>query len=111
MHSSQTHNGVQVRIPAAGAVTQKPARPVDPLLIPPELECLVEDGKMVSREQFAALAADTKLKSMLQNSSIQQVIREVDCSNNRERALELALDNPHFSALCSTVLDHISCNK
>ena len=102
---------MQVRIRAPDAASSQPARPLNPLLTPPELEDLVADGKMVSRSQFAALAADTNLRSMLQNSSIQKVIREVDCSNDRERALGVALDNPQFSALCDTILDHVSCNK
>lgn len=102
---------LQVRISSPDTENAPAARPLDPLLTPPELEDLVADGKMVSRDQFAALAADTDLRSLLQNSSIQQVMREVDCSNDRESALGLALDNPQFSALCDKVLDHVSCNK
>lgn len=102
---------LQVRINAPDTPKPQAARPVDSLLKPPQLEDLVADGKMVSRDQFAALSADTNLRSILQNSSIQQVIREVDCSNDREKALGLALDNPQFSALCDKVLDHVSCNK
>lgn len=102
---------LQVRITAPDCATEQKERSVSCLLTPPELEDLVADGKMVSREQFAALAADRKLRSMLQNSSLQQVIREVDSSKDREKALQLALDNPQISALCDNVLDYISCNK
>jgi hypothetical protein len=83
----------------------------DAVLVAPELEDLVAGGQVISKAQFNALAADDDIKSMLRSQAMQKVVRDIDDASHRERALAGALDNPQFSALCESVLDHISCNR
>lgn len=103
---------LQIRVHAPDHEQEShPPRTSDAVLAGPDLEDLVADGRMVSIDQFTALAADGKLRSMLQSDAMQQAIRVIDSSSNRETALARALDNPQFSELCDQVLDHVSCNK
>lgn len=56
-----------------------------------------EEGFALTRAQLEHLSCDAELRRMLRDPRLQAVIREVDGSRDRERALQLALDgDPAF---------------
>eukprot|EP00892_Ulva_mutabilis_P000924 jgi/Ulvmu1/10832/UM007_0006.1 len=99
---------VQVRVTAPESSAKNQQKPLDPLLVSPELEDLVKDGRMVSIEQYQSLAQDTEIQAMLQQPDMQKALVSVDSAPAREAALSAALENPQFSALCEQILDHVS---
>ena len=99
---------MQVRItpPAEGSTGKQ--SPLNPLLVGPELEDLVKHGRMISTEQYKALAQDTGIQDMLQQPDMQKALASIDSASPREAELSGALSNPQFSNLCERILDHVS---
>ena len=98
---------VQIRIACISGSSQH-AQPLDPLLVSPELEDLVKDGRMVSIDQYKALAQDVSMQQMLQQPDMQTALASIDSAHSRETELSTALKNPQFSDLCERILDHVS---
>lgn len=99
---------MQIRIVPPPESKSSPKQELNPLLISPDLEDLVKDGRMVSMEQYKAIASDQNSRQMLEQQDMQQVLRVIDSSSSREAELSTALRNPQFSAFCERVLDHVS---
>lgn len=99
---------VQVRITAPEGTANSAQKPLNPVLVSPELEDLVKDGRMVSIDQYRNLAQDAEIQRALQQPDMQQTLASIDSAPAREAALSAALENPQFSALCEQILDHVS---
>lgn len=80
----------------------------DELLVPPELEDLEKDGRVVTRAQFEALAANSHVQEVLKNEEVQLLIQAVDAAPSRDAALARALNNPQFATFCDQILDIVS---
>lgn len=102
---TQRYMQVRINSPEDSRTLQQP---LNPLLVSPELEDLVKDGRMVSIEQYKALAQDTRIQQMLLQSDMQKTLASIDSASSRETALSTALENPQFSDLCEQILDHVS---
>ncbi|KAK9829766.1 hypothetical protein WJX72_007768 [[Myrmecia] bisecta] len=83
-------------------------QPAEPAALKPEAETEEAEGTSCLRqEQLELLVGSEELRAMLRDERLQQAIKQIDSSKDREAALDRALQSPNFEDFSNKVLTTI----